>query len=90
MQGLLSLLTQTLSDDGEQVKAATAQLQQQYYKNPAALANLAAHSQEQAIRQLAAKELKKRIEYNNGKLLKLLPKNECDQVKANFPKLVSK
>ncbi|KAK0238640.1 hypothetical protein EDD85DRAFT_935963 [Armillaria nabsnona] len=40
------------------------------------------------IRQLAAKELEKHIDYDNGKLWKLVPKNERNQVKIKFPKLV--
>ncbi|KAK0189123.1 armadillo-type protein [Armillaria mellea] len=92
-EGLLSLLRQTLSNDTAQLKAATAQLKQQYYKNAEcipALAYVIANSEEQAIRQLAAVELRKRIDYDSGKLWMSVLQTERDQLKANFPELILK
>ncbi|KAK0218164.1 armadillo-type protein [Armillaria fumosa] len=92
-EGLLSLLRQTLSNDTAQLKAATAQLKQQYYKNAEcipALAYIIANSEEQAIRQLAAVELRKRIDYDSGKLWMSVLQAERDQLKANFPELILK
>ncbi|KAG8895285.1 hypothetical protein FRB99_000665 [Tulasnella sp. 403] len=68
--GLHNLLLQTVAPDTNVIKAATAQLNQVYYKDPTcvpALFEILATSPEQNIRQLAAVELRKRIFQGNGK-----------------------
>ncbi|EPQ31230.1 uncharacterized protein PFL1_01415 [Pseudozyma flocculosa PF-1] len=87
VQGLHQLLAQTNVPDTAAVKAATDALQNQYYKNPAcvpALFEILATSPDQAVRQLAAVELRKRlaksqkvwakqtVEVRNGIKVKLL------------------
>ncbi len=42
------------------------------------------------IRQLAAVELRKRIDYDSGKLWMSVPQTEREQLKANFPELILK
>uniref|UniRef100_A0A0W0GA03 Importin N-terminal domain-containing protein n=1 Tax=Moniliophthora roreri TaxID=221103 RepID=A0A0W0GA03_MONRR len=91
VQGLHNLLVQTTSNDTTQLKAATAQLNQEYYKNPAcisALASIITSSPEQAVRQLAAVEMRKRVSYNSGTLWTALPQNEREQIKSQFPQLI--
>ncbi|KAF9052288.1 ARM repeat-containing protein [Hymenopellis radicata] len=92
-QGLHNLLLQTLSPDTAQLKAATAQLNTEYYKNPScipALASIIASSPEPPIRQLAAVELRKRVNYDSGKLWLLVPQDGREQMKASFPELIIK
>ncbi|GLB41795.1 putative ARM repeat-containing protein [Lyophyllum shimeji] len=91
VQGLHNLLVQTTSNDTAHVKAATAQLNQDYYKNPTcipALASILASSPEQAVRQLAAVELRKRVAQNSGNLWTLLPQDEREQIKSKLPELI--
>ncbi|KAF9462876.1 armadillo-type protein [Collybia nuda] len=91
VQVLHNLLLQTTSNDTAQVKVATAQLNQDYYKNPAcisALASIIANSPEQAVRQLAAVELRKRVSQNSGNLWTLLPQVEREQIKSKLPELI--
>ncbi|KAF8636402.1 hypothetical protein AX17_003584 [Amanita inopinata Kibby_2008] len=90
-QGLHNLLIQTISNDTNLVKAATAQLNQDYYKNPAcisALASILANSPEQAVRQLAAVEMRKRVGQNSGKLWTILSQSEREEIKTKLPDLV--
>ncbi|KAF8347702.1 armadillo-type protein [Amanita rubescens] len=90
-QGLHNLLVQSISNDTNLVKTATAQLNQEYYKNPAcisALASIIANSPEQPVRQLAAVEMRKRVSQNSGKLWTLLPQNEREEIKAKLPEFV--
>ncbi|KAF9266734.1 ARM repeat-containing protein [Marasmius fiardii PR-910] len=91
VQGLHNLLAQTTSNDTNQLKAATATLNQEYYKNPAcisALASIIASSPEQAIRQLAAVEMRKRVSYSSGTLWLALAQDEREQIKNKFPELI--
>ncbi|KAF5383571.1 hypothetical protein D9615_003515 [Tricholomella constricta] len=91
VQVLHNLLVQTTSNDTAQVKAATAQLNQDYYKNPTcipALASILASSPDQAVRQLAAVELRKRVSQNSGNLWTQLPQNEREQIKSKLPELI--
>ncbi|THU97754.1 ARM repeat-containing protein [Dendrothele bispora CBS 962.96] len=91
VQGLHNLLVQTTSNDTTALKAATAQLNQEYYKNSAcisALASIVTSSPDQAIRQLAAVEMRKRVSYNSGNLWTLLPQEEREQIKSKFPELI--
>ncbi|KAJ3822148.1 armadillo-type protein [Lentinula raphanica] len=88
VQGLHNLLVQSTSNDTALLKAATAQLNQEYYKNPAcipALANIITSSPDQAIRQLAAVELRKRVAFNSGSLWTLISQDEREQIKTKFP-----
>ncbi|KAJ8095137.1 hypothetical protein PM082_010359 [Marasmius tenuissimus] len=91
VQGLHNLLVQTTSNDTNQLKAATSTLNQEYYKNPAcisALASIITSSPEQAIRQLAAVEMRKRVSYHSGTLWTTLPQDEREQIKGKFPGLI--
>ncbi|KJA23606.1 hypothetical protein HYPSUDRAFT_583175 [Hypholoma sublateritium FD-334 SS-4] len=91
VQALHNLLLQTTSNDTNLLKAATAQLNQEYYKNPAcisALASILASSPENSVRQLAAVELRKRIIQNSGNLWTLLAQNEREEIKARLPELI--
>ncbi|PFH51906.1 hypothetical protein AMATHDRAFT_58124 [Amanita thiersii Skay4041] len=91
LRGLHDLLAQTISNDTNLLKAATARLNQEYYKNPAcisALASILASSPEQSVRQLAAVEMRKRVSQNSGKLWISLPSNEREEIKANLPGVV--
>ncbi|KAJ7588105.1 ARM repeat-containing protein [Mycena floridula] len=86
VQGLHNLLVQT--SNGLDLKAATAQLNQDYYKNPScisALASIIANSPEIAVRQLAAVEMRKRVSAKSGTLWTQLPENERHQIKEQFP-----
>ncbi|KAF7370654.1 Importin N-terminal domain-containing protein [Mycena sanguinolenta] len=67
VQGLHDLLLQVTSSDTLQVKGATAKLNLEYYKNPScivALATIMASPAGQAVRQLAAVEMRKRVAQN--------------------------
>ncbi|KAF7790180.1 hypothetical protein EIP86_001132 [Pleurotus ostreatoroseus] len=70
---------------------ATAQLNKEYYKNPdiiPALATVIAQSPEQAVRQLAAVELRKRISSQTGDLWLQVPQQQREEIKANLPRLI--
>lgn len=85
------MLTQLTSTDTVAIKAATAQLNREYYKNPAcvaALAQILADAPEQATRQLAAVELRKRISQKSGELWINVPQAERDQIKAKLPEVI--
>jgi len=91
MQSLHNLLVLTISNDTAQVKTATAQLNQDFYKHPAcipALANILGSSPEQPVRQLAAVEMRKRVSQNSGNLWTLLPQNEREEIKSKLPELI--
>ncbi|KAF9525156.1 armadillo-type protein [Crepidotus variabilis] len=91
VQTLHNLLLQTTSNDTALLKATTAQLNQEFYKNPAcisALASILASSPEKPVRQLAAVELRKRIAQNSGNLWILLPSNEREEIKARLPQVI--
>ncbi|TFY56963.1 hypothetical protein EVJ58_g7315 [Rhodofomes roseus] len=91
VQGLHSLLVQSTANDTVQLKAATAQLNREYYKNPAcipALASVIASSPDQAVRQLAAVELRKRVSVNSGELWLSVSQADREQIKAKLPELV--
>ncbi|KAF8202536.1 armadillo-type protein [Pholiota molesta] len=91
VQSLHNLLLQTTSNDTSLLKAATAQLNQEFYKNPAcisALASILASSPEFSVRQLAAVELRKRVSQNSGSLWTLLPQNEREEIKAKLPEFI--
>ncbi|KAF6761661.1 armadillo-type protein [Ephemerocybe angulata] len=84
LQKLHDLLLQSTSNDTGLVKTATALLNQEFYKQPQCIAGLAqiiGNSPEQAVRQLAAVELRKRVSQNSGNLWTLLDQNsrETDQ-----------
>ncbi|KAF8631861.1 hypothetical protein AX15_002131 [Amanita polypyramis BW_CC] len=90
-QRLHNLLIQSISNDTNLVKAATAQLNQDFYKSPAcisALASIVANSPEQPVRQLAAVEMRKRVGQNSGRLWMLLPQNEREEIKSKLPTLM--
>ncbi|KAE9406240.1 ARM repeat-containing protein [Gymnopus androsaceus JB14] len=91
VQGLHNLLVQTTSNDTALLKTATAQLNQEYYKNPAcisALASIITSSPDQAIRQLAAVEMRKRVAFNSGNMWTMLSQDEREQIKGKFPELI--
>ncbi|KLO13870.1 ARM repeat-containing protein [Schizopora paradoxa] len=89
--GLHALLVQSTMSDTVQLKAATAQLNRDYYKNPAcisALAQILASSPEIAIRQLSAIELRKRVSQRDYALWIALPQPEREQLKEKLPQVV--
>ncbi|KAJ3515059.1 hypothetical protein NLJ89_g1996 [Agrocybe chaxingu] len=91
VQTLHNLLLQTTSNDTALLKAATTQLNQDFYKVPAcisALASILASSPEISVRQLAAVELRKRVSQNSGALWALLPQNEREEIKVKLPELI--
>ncbi|KZP16609.1 ARM repeat-containing protein [Athelia psychrophila] len=91
VQGLHDLLVQSTLSDTVQLKAATAQLNKEYYKNPAcisALASILASSPEQGVRQLAAVEMRKRVTQNSGDFWTQLPQDGREQIKAKLPELI--
>ncbi|KIK94994.1 hypothetical protein PAXRUDRAFT_827438 [Paxillus rubicundulus Ve08.2h10] len=91
VQGLHNLLLQSTSNDTAQLKAATSQLNTEYYKNPAcisALAQILASSPEFAIRQLAAVELRKRVRQQSSDLWVQLPQAAREQIKNELPQLI--
>lgn len=74
------------------IKAATTQLNTQYYKQAEcvpALFEIASSSPNQAVRQLAAVELKKRVAVNDGKLWKGTPENVRVQIKERLLRQVT-
>ncbi|KAL7280928.1 hypothetical protein ACG7TL_005876 [Trametes sanguinea] len=91
VQNLHALLVQSTSNDTVQLKAATAQLNREFYKNPLcipALTQIIAESPEQAVRQLAAVELRKRVSQKDGDLWLQLEAEQREQIKAKLPELV--
>ncbi|KAJ7720579.1 armadillo-type protein [Mycena maculata] len=91
VQGLHDLLLQVTSSDTLQVKGATAKLNLDYYKNPScivALATIMASPAAQAVRQLAAVEMRKRVAQNSGNLWGQLPQSDREQIKEKLPEIV--
>ncbi|TCD64614.1 hypothetical protein EIP91_003848 [Steccherinum ochraceum] len=91
VQGLHALLTQSTANDTVQLKAATAQLNREYYKNPAcipALVQIVASSPDQSVRQLAAVELRKRVAQNSGDLWTQVAPPEREEIKGKLPDIV--
>ncbi|KAF7294475.1 Importin N-terminal domain-containing protein [Mycena kentingensis (nom. inval.)] len=93
VQGLHDLLVQVTSPDTLQVKGATAKLNLEYYKNPTCILGLAkimatADGATDAVRQLAAVELRKRVAQNSGALWKQVAQNDREQLKQNLPQVV--
>ncbi|WWD21319.1 hypothetical protein CI109_105803 [Kwoniella shandongensis] len=83
---LRQLLEGTIAPDTNIIKQATTQLNTQFYKNPTcipALYEIAATTENQAIRQLAAVELRKRISYNDGRMWKKNPPQLREQLKES-------
>ncbi|CAK5267635.1 unnamed protein product [Mycena citricolor] len=71
VQGLHDLLQQATAGDTNLLKSATAQLNLEYYKNPAcipALASIMSSAATQPVRQLAAVEMRKRVSQNSSAL----------------------
>ncbi|KDQ49200.1 hypothetical protein JAAARDRAFT_43038 [Jaapia argillacea MUCL 33604] len=90
VQGLHDLLVQSTANDTVQLKAATSQLNQQYYKNAAcipALASIIASSPSESVRQLAAVEMRKRVMANSGDFWLQVPQSDREQMKAKLPEL---
>ncbi|KAJ8521728.1 hypothetical protein ONZ45_g1611 [Pleurotus djamor] len=88
MHGLLQQLT---SNDTNQLKAATARLNKEFYKSPeciTALANILASSPEIPVRQLAAVEMRKRVSQKSGELWIGLSQGDREQIKVKLPELV--
>ncbi|KAJ3520507.1 hypothetical protein NM688_g9152 [Phlebia brevispora] len=88
---LHELLVASTSNDTVQLKAATAQLNKEYYKKPEiipALATIIASSPEQAVRQLAAVELRKRVSSQTGDLWLQVPVEQRNEIKGKLPELI--
>ncbi|KAJ7043551.1 armadillo-type protein [Mycena alexandri] len=92
VEGLHNLLLQVTSIDTLQVKGATAKLNLEYYKNPACIVALttiiATPAAAQAVRQLAAVEMRKRVSQNSGALWGQLPQSDREQIKEKLPEIV--
>ncbi|KAH8997891.1 ARM repeat-containing protein [Lactarius hatsudake] len=91
VQNLHNLLLQSTSNDTIQLKAATAQLNKEFYKDPScipALASIIANSQEIPVRQLAAIEMRKRVSANSGSLWLEVPQVNREQLKSQLPEVV--
>ncbi|KAH9926267.1 ARM repeat-containing protein [Epithele typhae] len=91
VQNLHTLLVQFTSNDTVQLKAATAQLNREYYKNPLcipALASIMANSPEVPVRQLAAVELRKRISQASGELWLQVSQDQREEIKGKLPEIV--
>lgn len=94
VQGLHQLLLQATGQqnpDTSLIKAATAQLNTQYFKNEAcipALAQILASSPDQGVRQLSAVELRKRIINNDGAMWLLVPTPQRDEIKQKMLEIV--
>ncbi|KAJ7606191.1 armadillo-type protein [Mycena polygramma] len=92
VQGLHDLLLQVTSSDTLQVKGATAKLNLEYFKNPSCIAALATimstASAGQAVRQLAAVEMRKRVSQNSGNLWGQLQQSDRESIKQNLPNIV--
>ncbi|KAH9975211.1 ARM repeat-containing protein [Russula compacta] len=91
VQNLHNLLLQSTANDTIQLKAATAQLNKEFYKDPTcipALANIIANSQEVPVRQLAAIEMRKRVSTNSGNLWLQVPQSDREQLKTKLPEIV--
>ncbi|KAG8987211.1 hypothetical protein FRB90_003546, partial [Tulasnella sp. 427] len=87
VSNLHNLLAQTTGPDTNVIKSATAQLNQQFYKDPAcipALFEIIATSPNQSVRQLAAVELRKRVSQSEGKLWRSLSLEIRQQVKSKI------
>ncbi|KAJ7511631.1 armadillo-type protein [Mycena galericulata] len=90
VQRLHDLLLQATSSDTLQVKGATENLSLEHYKNPfciVALGTVAAGPATQAVRQLAAVEMRKCIERNNSRLWGRLPQSDREQIKEKLPQI---
>ncbi|KAH9973432.1 ARM repeat-containing protein [Lactifluus volemus] len=91
VQNLHNLLLQSTTNDTIQLKAATAQLNKEFYKDPAcipALASVTANSQETPVRQLAAIEMRKRVSANSGNLWLQVSQPDREQLKTQLPQIV--
>ncbi|EAU90542.2 importin beta-4 subunit [Coprinopsis cinerea okayama7 len=91
LQKLHDLLLQTTSNDTALVRAATAQLNQDFYKHPLCISGLTtilATSPQEPVRQLAAVELRKRVSQNSGNLWTQLDQSIREQIKQDLPKLI--
>ncbi|KAI5118112.1 hypothetical protein M0805_003466 [Coniferiporia weirii] len=90
VQGLHAVLTQLTSSDTVALKTATAQLNKDYFRNPAcipALFQIIASAPEEPVRQLAAVELRKRVSQRSGELWINVPQSERDQIKQKLPEI---
>ncbi|WVQ81301.1 hypothetical protein IAT38_003424 [Cryptococcus sp. DSM 104549] len=84
---LRQLLEATIAPDTNIIKAATTQLNTQFYKSPEcipALYEVSCTSEQVPIRQLAAVELRKRISSNDGRLWKKNPEPLRNQIKESL------
>ncbi|KAF8266131.1 ARM repeat-containing protein [Lactarius quietus] len=91
VQNLHNLLLQSTSNDTIKLKAATTQLNKEFYKDPScipALASIIANSQEIPVRQLAAIEMRKRVSANSGNLWLEVPQPNREELKSELPKVV--
>ncbi|KAJ7508279.1 armadillo-type protein [Mycena galericulata] len=90
VQRLHDLLLQATSSDTLQVKNATEKLNLEYYKNSScivALGTIVTSPATEAVRQLAAVEMRKRIERNNNSLWGRLPQSDREQIKEKLPQI---
>ncbi|WVN87970.1 uncharacterized protein L203_103167 [Cryptococcus depauperatus CBS 7841] len=87
INNLKQLLQATIAPDTSLIKAATTQLNTQYYKDPnciPALYEVSCTAEEPAIRQLSAVELRKRISAGDGKMWKKNPQQLREQIKESL------
>ncbi|KAI9636830.1 putative importin beta-4 subunit [Dioszegia hungarica] len=87
MSTLQQLLAATISPDTNIIKQATTQLNTQFYKNSTcipALYEISCTDQNQAVRQLAAVELRKRISQADGRLWKKVDAQLRQQMKDSL------
>ncbi|ODO04783.1 hypothetical protein I350_05393 [Cryptococcus amylolentus CBS 6273] len=84
---LTQLLEATIAPDTALIKAATTQLNTQFYKDPTcipALYEISCTNENPSIRQLAAVELRKRISSRDGKMWKKNPEQLRQQIKDSL------
>lgn len=90
VEALHAQLTKLTSVDTAAIKSATSELNLNYFKNPAcipALANILASAPDPAIRQLAAVELRKRVNTKSGELWLQVPESERALLKSKLPEI---
>ncbi|CAK5274034.1 unnamed protein product [Mycena citricolor] len=91
VQGLHDLLQQATAGDTNLLKSATAQLNLEYYKNPAcipALASIMSSAATQPVRQLAAVEMRKRVSQNSSALWTQLGQSDREEIKGKLLQIV--
>ncbi|VDC01454.1 unnamed protein product [Peniophora sp. CBMAI 1063] len=91
VQGLRDLLVQSTANNTLQPKAATAQINKEYYKNPTCitvLTTILTMSLEAPVLQLASVELRKRVYARSGDMWLQVNQADRDAIKANLPSFI--